>query len=494
VDHLAFVLEGQGVQHDVPREVAAAIRRLVVALIALKLVALAIDPTIRVYLGDSAAYLFGAMDSGRLPDDRSFTYSLLIRALVRPFESLWALLAWQTLAGILTAIVVWQMLVRRLAVSPRMALAASCALAIEPAQLYYERMVLAESFGLLAFVMFVAAAAAYVSTERVWLLPVAALLGLAASTLRLNYLPVVIVSSLLLPVLPWVERKDGRPRPQHRNRRLLVHGVVGVVSLVVLHGTFQIWVARIFNAPPGYIARTGFMQLALVLPLVTPDHLERVGLPRTFTNDLRFPIEDPDARMSHQWAQGGFVRTLRERGISVEGVARPLARMALADDPFGLLRLGIHTLGNYFRERGIAHALSNDLGRRVIPDEILWTLREIWGYDAAGLWSRTTAVSWYFEKGTWLLVLCLFVLPPLALFNVAAYWRMPQRPQMVLLGLISVGLVAAHILFVPVAFYRYLHPLPAFAIMNVCAAAASRRVTQTTSSTPTHPDTTDRQP
>jgi hypothetical protein len=44
------------------------------AIVVLKAVLLALDPTIRLYLGDSIAFLWGAMDDGRLPDDRSFTY------------------------------------------------------------------------------------------------------------------------------------------------------------------------------------------------------------------------------------------------------------------------------------------------------------------------------------------------------------------------------------------------------------------------------------
>jgi hypothetical protein len=441
----------------------------------------------------------------------------LIRGVVRPFESLWALVWWQTAAGIGTALLTWHLLVHRLAVPRRVATVGTCLLAIEPAQLSYERMVLAESFGLLAFALFVAAAAAYIASGRWWWLPLVALAGLAAATLRLNYVPVVLVISVIAPLLRalqerqlralWegqtlrVAQRAGSVPPSRtsvppsrtsvppsrtspwRNpswRQTVVHTAIAVASVVVTHGTFQQWVALIFDAPPGYIARAGFMQLGLVMPLVEPEHLERVGLPRDFAQHLRFRLDDPDARMPHQWAPGGFVRTLRERGIPVEDVARPLARMALTDDPFGLVRMGVHTVGNYFRREGIRHALDNDLGRRVIPHEILWTLREIWHYDASGLWTRTTAISWYFEKGTWSLVLWLFVLAPLGIANAIALWRTPLRAQAVLVGLIAIGLVLAHVLFVPVAFYRYLHPLPVFVLINLLPLVAGSYATQVT--------------
>lgn len=409
------------------------------------------------------------MDSGRLPDDRSFTYSVLIRTLVRPFDALPALLGWQALAGIITALIVWHVMVSRLGVPRPLASIGVCLLAIEPAQLYYERMVLAETFGLLAFVIFLAAAAAYVANARAAWLPIVALTGLLAASLRLNYLPVVLVVSVVVPLL----RMLAVPRPSPRV--LAGHTAIAVLAVVVTHGGYQQWVALIFNSPPGYIARAGFMQLGLVLPLVKPEHLARVGLPRDFGEQLQFPLSDPDARMPHMWAAGGFIRALRERNIPIEPVARPLARMALADDPVGLVRLGMHTLGNYFRAETIGHALDNDLGRRVIPNEILWTLREIWHYDADGLWMKTTPVSWYFEHATWGLVACLMVLLPLTLLNLAVQWNTPFRAQTVLVVLVSIGLVLAQVLLVPVALYRYLHPLPLFVLINAGSLVAQMR-------------------
>jgi hypothetical protein len=441
----------------------------VAALLALKLAALAIDSTIRVYLGDSAAYLFGAVDNGRLPDDRSFTYSMLIRGLVRPFDTLDALVRWQTLAGILIALVTWHLLVARLGVRSRVALAAACLLAIEPAQLYYERMVLAETVGLLFFMLFVAAAAAYLASGRAGWLPAVALLGLTAASFRLNYLPVVVVISAVIPILRLLA-----PSPPAR-RVLAGHLALALVSVVLTHGAYQQWVAWIFRSPPGYIARTGFMQLGLVMPLVQTRHLVRVGLPADFEKDLHFPLADPDARMRHMWSAGGFVRTLRDRHMAIEPIARPLARMALADDPLGLIRIGVHTVGNYFRGESITHALENDLGRRVIPPEILWTLREIWNYDATGLWAKTTPVSWYFEHTTWFLVGCLLLLLPLAIVNVIWHRHSSQRAQAMLVALVAVGLVIAHVLFVPVAFYRYLHPLPVFVLLNAVAMLSKVR-------------------
>jgi hypothetical protein len=437
---------------------------IVAALIGLKAILLAIDPTIRLYLGDSAAYLYGAMDRGRLPDDRSFTYSFIIRTLVYPFERLSLLGVWQTFAGVGTAIVLWLTLERRFAVPRALAAAAACLLALEPAQLYYERMVLAETFGLLAFVLFFATSAAYLSRRSWWWLPLTAAVGLMAATLRLNYLPIVLAISLALPLLPIVDRRGVALRS------LVSHTAVALVAVTTLHGGYCYLVGELFGTPPGYLRRAGSMQLGLVLPLVKPVHLERVGLPPDLEKDLQFPFA-PSARMSHLWEPGGLVPELRRRQLDVEAIARTLSRMAVADDPLGLVRLGLHTVGDYFREEGIEHALDNDLARRPIPADILWSLREEWGYDASGLATRVTLVSWAFERVVWWLIACLLLLVPLAALNLVVHWRTPLRLQAVLAVLFAVGLVVTHVLFVPVAFYRYLHPLPFFVLMSVLPLA-----------------------
>ena len=260
------------------------------ALVAIKILFLYLDPTVRIYLGDSAAYLYGAMDDGRLPDDRSFTYSFLIRLLVTPFDGLSALLPWQSLAGVDVALLLFVALRRYLGVSGGVAAGAACLLAIEPAQLFYERMVLAETAGVLSFVAFYAAAAAYVASGRARWLPLVAILGLLAASFRLNYLPVVLVISLTLPLIRSV---DTWPMAW---RTLLSHMAIALCAVTVLHVGYRTWVALVFSSPPGYIARAGFMQLGLVTPLVRPDHFERVGLPRNFADELDYPLSDPDAR------------------------------------------------------------------------------------------------------------------------------------------------------------------------------------------------------
>jgi hypothetical protein len=442
----------------------------IAALIAVKALLFAIDDTVRIYLGDSAAYLYGALDDGRLPDDRSFTYSFVIRALAHPYESVRLLAQWQTAGGVVVALLLYFLLARRFRVPHRVAFAAALLLALEPAQLYYERMVLAEAVGMLAFASFFTGSSSYLVSARWWWLPIATFSGLAAVSFRLNYLPVVLVVSLLLPLLRLVGR-PGDPATSPQRRAVMRDALIAVASVALMHGAYCYWVSQMFSAPAGYLGRAGFMRLGLVLPLVQSRHFADTGL-GDIERQLDYPIDDPHARMPHLWAQGGLIFEMRKRNLDVDRVSRQLSQRAVLDDPFGLVRIGVVTLGDYFREEEIAHALDNDLGRREIPYDVLWSLREHWGYDARGLNRRDTVVSRYFEWGTWWLVACLCTLPLLSVLNVIVYWRTPYRPHALLAALFGVGLFLAHLLFVPVALYRYLHPLPFFVLLNAVPLVA----------------------
>ena len=256
---------------------------------------------------------------------------------------------------------------------------------------------------------------------------------------------------------------------------MLAHGIIAMAAVALIHTAYRQYVAMVFDVPPSYLAHAGFMRLGLVTPLVTPDQLERAGVPRDLVADLKYPLTDRRSRMAHMWAPGGLVHELRRRNLDVERIARTVSGFALREHPWGLVPLGVATVGDYFTARGIAHALDNDLGRRVVPDDLVEALRRNWRFDAAGLHERASPVSRYFELGTWWLVACLFALAPLALVNLALHWRTPQRPVVALVALASLGLVLAHVLFVAVAFYRYLHPLPFFVLANLVPVLAARR-------------------
>lgn len=452
---------------------------LLLALVVLKVAGALLDPQLRLFLGDSSSYLFAARAEDWLPADRSFTYPMLLEWLVRPTGSLHALLYWQSAAGIGVALLLAHVLRVRLGVPAAIVFAAACVFALEPAQLFYERMVLAETFGLLAFAGFFVAASAYLVRANPAWLALAALLGLAAVSLRMNYLPVVIVITLGLPLLFLFDRRHAP-----RARVLAAHCVFAAACFWATHGEYRQYVGTLFERPPGYIGQAGFMRMGLVAPLIKPEHFARVGLPAGFADRLEFDLADPHTRASQLWSKGGLADAIGKAGLDVDRTCRKLSAYALRDDPFGVVRLGIGTLGGYFSEDGARLRLTKDLGRDPMPypPEVVDTVRTHWGYDITGVAERWTPVSRAFEAGSRWLVACLFLLVPIACLNLLLQWRGPRRLQALLAALFAVGLVASHVLFSNIASYRYLHALPFFVLVNALPLALAWRDRSTTKS------------
>jgi hypothetical protein len=246
----------------------------------------------------------------------------------------------------------------------------------------------------------------------------------------------------------------------------VVHGVVAACSVAVLHTGYRQMVAFIFAVPPTYMASGGFMQMSLVVPLIRPEHFARAGLPADFGAHLEYPLDDPDARSAHAWEPGGLASAITTRRVDLEPTARALSRMAVLDDPVGLVRLGLHTSANYFRPAMARWALEDDLGRRPYPATLIESLRDDWGYDGRGVPFRPTAISGYFAQSVWWLAACLCLTVPIAGLNLLMSWTTAMRAYAVLGTIATAALVAATILFVIVALYRYLHPLPFLLMLN----------------------------
>lgn len=448
---------------------------LFLVVVALKILVILLDPSLRLFLGDSASYLYAAYDDDWLPADRSFVYPQLIEWAAATTSSLRGLLYWQTAAGVLTAMLLTYVLRCRLSLPRVLVFVAVCAFAVEPAQLFYERMVMAETFGLLAFTAFFAAASAYLARANILWLPVVVAFGLAAVSLRMNFLPVVIVISLGLPLVLLFD-------PARRRRWIMIASHLAVAGLCFwgAHGTYRSYVAETFHSVPGYIGRNGVMRIGLIAPLIKPEHFVRVGLPADFASHLAYDLSDPDTRPQQLWSPGGLVDAIRHAGVDVDRTCRKLSAYAIRSDPFGVVRLGLRTLGGYF-DANIRNArLDKDLARQPspYPAKLVAQLRERWHYDFSGTTERWTPVSRAFAIGSGWLVACLFLLLPLGVVSVVVYWRDARRTQYVLGFLFAAGLVATHVLFSNIVSFRYLHAMPFFVMVTglPLAFAAWRRM------------------
>jgi hypothetical protein len=137
--------------------------------------------------------------------------------------------------------------------------------------------------------------------------------------------------------------------------------------------------------PPGYLAHGGRMQIGLVAPLIRPQHFDGTGVSGNLLERVRIPLDDHWQRSHHIWDEGGLWSVLEENSEHPELVARTITRRALLDDPIGLLRINLQTLGDYFDETRSRWKMLDDKGARIPDEDDLRLVRTWMGWDARGI-------------------------------------------------------------------------------------------------------------
>ncbi|MET0229643.1 MAG: hypothetical protein ABW186_01780 [Rhodanobacteraceae bacterium] len=443
-------------------------------LVAIRALALFADPTVRYFLGDSATYIHASLAASP-PVDRSATYPLLIRAIALPARSLVPLLVFQAACGVGVALVAFAILRDAFALDARIAAALAVLAAIGPEQLFYERMVMAEAAGLLAFAIMLACGFAFVRRGRWPILIGIAAAGIASVSFRLSLLPIVLGFAPLPPLMRWIEL--GAPRGR-AIALCAANLAIVIIATLGAHALYKRWYGDELPGRPDYIAYSGYFRLGLVAPLVEPRDLEGLGLPPGFLDRIEPPYTSRFAREAQIWAPEGLASSLRNALGDVEGnrAASRIALRALRRDPAGLVRLGVETLGDYFGNRSMAR-MADDLGRRAPSAEFAADLATYYGDpDATASATRETLVYRYFRASRIWLTACLFGLPLLAIAAAVAAWRTRVRASALLLAATSLGVFVAEALFSHIVSYRYLHAFPLLVWLNAGALLASRSV------------------
>jgi len=445
---------------------------LLLTLLAVKFALLAIDPQVRFFFGDSASYLWSA-ESGWIPPDRSFTYPYLIRVTAVATHWLPALAIAQSLCGVLVALVLFYLLTTTFSLARPIAFVVTVLFSVGPEQLFYERMMMAEAIGSMMFVLCLLCGFLYLRRRNwIWLC-LGPLCGIAAVSLRMNLLPVVLGFSVLPIFAAWSDPQGAAGRMSWR--QLAVHTLIAMLATSLLHTGYKQWRAYEHGGmkPHDYIAYGGYFKLGLVTPLVKPEHLRGLGLPDDLLSRDIFALDDPHTRESQLWQANGLIDLIRKSVGDGKGnrTAGKIAERALRSDPLGLVRLAYLTTWDYFNRAEVEHRMADDLGNRMPDAELEAKLRQNYGfeYPAPEAWPSPTR-NWFGTSAPWLIA-CMLLLAPLGLATILAGWRHMRRPS-ALLGVASLGVVAGHVLFSHIISFRYLHAFPFFVLLNIGALAA----------------------
>lgn len=455
---------GPGSVH--PRPSPQAVAGTFVALLAIKAIWLAGDSTLRLFMGDSASYLHTAL-TGWVPPDRSFTYGLVVRVSAVDFGSPLALVLLQTVFGIATCLLLIRLLYRELDVRWGLAAAAGLLFAAEPAQLLYERMMMAESAGTLAVTLHVLLLAIYARTGQWRWVPAAVLAGIATISFRFSLLPVVLGLAATVPVVAALHA----PRRGSLPLAIVLHLSMVLLVTAGLHLAYLHASKETPQSEATYLPASGMMRIGLVAPMIRAEHFDGTGVPGTILSEVKQDLADPRKREAQVWAPDGLYQTIARHTAQPEQVARTLTSRALGDDPLRLVQMGWGNATDYFDPGMRGYRIHDDLGRRPPDAGVLKALRDHLHYDAQGVASSESWVTRWFEAGVPWLIGCLFLLAPLALLTLMLSWHRPARPAVFVLCLASCGLVASHLLFAHIPSLRYLHPMPWFVLANLAVLA-----------------------
>jgi len=432
--------------------------RAMVAVALIKAGLLAADHTPNFFMGDSGAFIGTALTKW-FPPQRSWTYGFLIRWTCLPVHSLDPLIIAQTLAGFCTCVVLGFCLRRYFSVSQGPAAGMMIASALDPLQLLYERMVMAEALSLAVLALVWAGSLSYCQRPRLVTLLVLQVLYVILISLRLQFLLPVGILLLTLPLVGNL----GVTRPIMGGRpwiaTVVVHAVVSVVAMVALHSAYRVAEGIKNRQPPAYSYGTNGMALSAFAPLLQAKDAPSKPLAAAIRNDTAYPLADRALRNDQLWNPGGLIDRLNKAGGGLyrsDASESVIFRRMVLRDPVGIFLFGLRSYLDYWNIPSMPDILRPE--RETGPFDVEFTAAveknfylDIRNYPRTGI--SKTLHSWL---PPWLVL--LLASPLLLLGMMVCAGRGRWRETGLLLGIGTV-MLAQNTMLSTMTVYRYLQPL-----------------------------------
>lgn len=358
---------------------------ILLSVLLIKAAILFLDSTPRLFIGDSLSYLFTAL-TGWIPPDRSFVYGFLIRPFVVRPHLLPLLVACQALLSAISAWLVAVILLRYFQTTVLIAAVCSLLCAVEPLQLLEERYVLTESLATLLFAVFLLLCFEYLAKPRLAILASIQVCGVLLISLRISFLPLVILCSVALPF--FTRKSTSRPRNFVRQRS--VHVLFGLLlSQLLLFGYRHLY-AQLIEPPmhghPAYFYRDGLFLVSDFAPLIKPVDYPIARERSELFRPSRVPLAQLENRDAQRWYPDGICDRIIKECHGDEDAADALARKtaihALKRDPLAAIKLGVQTAALYFYRPYFVSTLITDEGYdAVLPPAEATVYRRDFGVD-----------------------------------------------------------------------------------------------------------------
>ncbi len=463
------------------RELGRTVTATAVAATALKLLGLVLDPLPILFMGDLEVFLDTAL-FGAIPTARPWLYGGIVHVVSGWQVSLTPLLLVQAAAGAATAAAVAWMAAARLGVRPWLAVAAGCAVAVAPHQLYWERAVMTESAATGLFVLGLAYALRAAGRSDVGALVVLQLLGVAAVAMRFQLLPAVVS---VFPLPPLVLAATSWSATAVRARRRLVlraaaHFVLAAALLTSGLAALKRLNGELAGRPSALGWEDGYFLVAAWAPVLEPGDAPDPRVAAVIAQPGEYPLADHRHLLAQRWAPGGLVDRLRSLDpdpLVTNQWAKKTALAALVRDPLGVAWLAADTWLGYWDQELMDWMIRREQGQDFAPTpRVIELLGEHFGLAATPEWCLrlTPSRRWHRASLPWFRLLTFAPLLGLGAVIFSARGRLGPT---VLLAWSTVPLLATAVAFnLPVP--RMLHPLEpvAIALLAVLAEATLRRL------------------
>ena len=441
----------------------------------LKFFLLALDPLPKLFIGDSASYLATAL-VGWIPDDRSYFYGFVIRFVSLWTESLTPLLLLQSFVSALTAMLLAYTCRAVFGLSARSSYIIGFICAVDPLQLVWERYVMTETISLFFYMAGLYFSFLYLKHRRIRHLAFVQGLWVLLIAFRMSYLPIVQVSTVLLPIMAftpillarWRSHRGAQGNQFQPMRSLFVHILTSVAFMLLLHGAYKQVNGWLCGRAPAYLYATGLHLLAFWAPILVPADASDQRLAQIIEQGDEFDIKELTARNSQRFAPDHLVDRWQELEPDVtraNRIAKETAFRALRRNPFQVLNLAARTFAQYWNLKELRHYARIDLGHNDLTVEQNSMLAEQFHFATDGriIGAPPTVLQRYFLR-SWLYCYFLLLSPILGVLT----FYLAREKQLALFLLIHIVIIlAVTFTFAVAPSFRYLQPVSLLALLTV---------------------------
>ena len=352
----------------------------------IKILLLLLDPSPKLFMGDSGSYIWTAL-TGWIPPDRSYFYGYTLRWLAVWPKSFTPLLIIQTLAGAATTIIFAVICSRFFEISRRLSYSFGLLCALDPCQVVWERYVMTETLSLFIYVLVLYCSFLYLRNRRIWQLAVVQALSVALIGFRMSYLPMVQACTLLLPVIAFApsvlgaffNRSDAQASALRTFSGAGAQVIVSVLLMLATHSAYKHLNGWLLKREPAYLYTTGHHLASVWAPALQPSDATDPRFRDLIAEGYKFKLHDPRARNAQHFANGFLIdrwRKIEKDFRKSNLVAKQTAMNALRRRPLQIVDLTVKTYLEYWQIQGIQRYARSDLGYANLTEDNVKILAE----------------------------------------------------------------------------------------------------------------------